>query len=301
MSAPIEPKPRSIVSGACLCGAVTFEVAPPYAWFAHCHCSLCRKHHGTLFSTGVGVAARHLRWLSGTSEVVQYHVTAAFERPFCGRCGSKVPGRSHEADAWNVPAGLLAGDIGARPRTHIFVAAKSSLHTIDDALPQYETYPPGVALDAVANAARPPDRGAVGGSCLCGAVAFDLAATPRGLVHCHCSACRRSRGTPFSSTLLGAAEAFSWRGDASAVRTYAMPAPRTYRSDFCSACGSLVPSIMEGSPQVFVPAGSLDTELGALPAVHLYVSSKAPWDDITDAWPRFAELPPPERFTELFA
>ena len=58
---------------------------------------------------------------------------------------------------------------------------------------------------------------------------------------------------------------------------------------------------MEGSAQVRVPAGSLDTELGTLPAVHLYVGSKAPWDDITDPWPQFDELPPREQLRELLA
>ena len=49
--------------GACLCGAVTFAIAPPYRWFAHCHCSMCRKHHGSLFGTGLGVARERFEWL----------------------------------------------------------------------------------------------------------------------------------------------------------------------------------------------------------------------------------------------
>jgi hypothetical protein len=67
--------------GACLCGAVTFAIAPPYRWFAHCHCSLCRKHHGSLFGSGVGVALDKLEWLRGADAVVRYRATAAFERP----------------------------------------------------------------------------------------------------------------------------------------------------------------------------------------------------------------------------
>jgi hypothetical protein len=51
---------------------------------------------------------------------------------------------------------------------------------------------------------------------------------------------------------------------------------------------------------VLLPAGCIDTALEALPAVHIYVGSKAPWDEITDPWPQFAELPPPERFKEFF-
>ncbi|MND05055.1 hypothetical protein D3C83_256250 [compost metagenome] len=49
-----------------------------------------------------------------------------------------------------------------------------------------------------------------------------------------------------------------------------------------------------------LPAGAIDSPLSPLPAVHLYVGSKAPWYEIADGWPQFAELPPPERLTEFF-
>ena len=68
------------VRGACLCGAVTFTIAPPYRWFAHCHCSMCRKHYGTLFGTSLGVMRAKFRWLAGADEIVHYRATAAFER-----------------------------------------------------------------------------------------------------------------------------------------------------------------------------------------------------------------------------
>jgi hypothetical protein len=29
------------------------------------------------------------------------------------------------------------------------------------------------------------------------------------------------------------------------------------------------------------------------PLAHIFVASKAPWFDITDAYPQYAELPPP--------
>jgi hypothetical protein len=62
-----------------------------------------------------------------------------------------------------------------------------------------------------------------------------------------------------------------------------------------------MPGAATGSPLAVVnlPAGAIDTPLPPLPAVHLYVASKAPWHEIRDAWPQFAELPPPERLTEL--
>jgi fructose-1,6-bisphosphatase/inositol monophosphatase family enzyme len=69
--------------GTCLCGAVSFVVEPPFHWLAHCHCSMCRKHHGTLFGTGLGVERSKFRWLSGADDIVHYRSTDSFERAFC--------------------------------------------------------------------------------------------------------------------------------------------------------------------------------------------------------------------------
>ena len=140
--------------GACLCGAVTFSVAPPYRWFAHCHCSMCRKHHGSLFGTGLGVARDGVPLARRRGEIVHYRASAAFERPFCRHCGSTVPAVSHDERYWHVPAGLLDGDPGARPRTHIFAASRSPLAELDDVLPRHAAYPPGIDATDRRDAAR---------------------------------------------------------------------------------------------------------------------------------------------------
>jgi hypothetical protein len=33
----------SVLSGSCLCGAVTYKVRAPFLRFAHCHCARCRR------------------------------------------------------------------------------------------------------------------------------------------------------------------------------------------------------------------------------------------------------------------
>ena len=284
--------------GACLCGAVTFAIAPPYRWFAHCHCSLCRKHHGTLFSLGLGVARERLEWLTGVDDVVHYRATAAFERPFCRHCGSTVPAASHDERFWHVPAGLLAGDLGARPRSHIFVGSKSPLYEVADALPRHAAYPPGIDVAAAERRRASAATGTLVGSCLCDRIAFRVTAAPRRLVNCYCSLCRRRSGAAFTSTLLAAPDAFEWLRGEDRVRHYALPPPRRYTADFCADCGSPTPGGAAGTT-VMVPAGAVDTALAPLPAVHLYVGSKAPWVAIADGWPQFAELPPAERFTEF--
>jgi hypothetical protein len=286
--------------GACLCGAVTFAIAPPYRWFAHCHCSMCRKHHGTLFGTGLGVADERLEWLGGSADIVHYRASAAFERPFCRHCGSTVPARSQDARYWHVPAGLLEGDPGARPRSQIFAASRSPLFELDDGLPQHEAYPPGTSAPHIEPRPATEPVDGIAGSCLCGGVAFAVGAMPPRVINCYCSLCRRRSAGAFTSTLLAPAAQFRWLRGATRVRTYALPAPRRYGADFCADCGSPVPSLATGQTSTMLPAGAIDSALPALPGVHLYVGSKAPWYTITDTWPQFDELPPREWLTEFF-
>jgi hypothetical protein len=307
--------------GACLCGAVTFAIAPPYRWFAHCHCSLCRKQHGSLFGTGLGVARDNLDWLSGLHDVVHYRATPLFERPFCRHCGSAVPAVSHDERFWHVPAGLLVGDPGARPRSHIFVASRSRLHEITDELPRHAAYPPGFDLPVVERRVQRSPPGTIVGSCLCDCVAFSVTATPRRLVNCYCSLCRRSSGAAFTSTLLTESKHFRWLRGESLVRHYALPPPRQYAAGFCADCGSPVPKVAIGA-RVTLPAGAIDdpwkspegddpwkspkgddpwkSPTGGVQTVHVYVGSKAPWYSITDPWPQFAELPPAAELKDYF-
>ncbi len=210
--------------GACLCGAVAFAIAPPYRWFAHCHCSLCRKHHGSLFGLGVGVARGKLEWRRGTDTIVHYRATAAFARPFCGDCGSTVPAVSHDERFWHVPAGLLDGDPGARPRSHIFVGSKSPLYELTDTLPRHAAYPPEIALPTVEPRATPADSDTITGSCVCDRIAFSVTGVPRRVVNCYCSLCRRRSGSAFTSTLLTTADRFRWLRGEARVRHYALPA-----------------------------------------------------------------------------
>jgi hypothetical protein len=286
--------------GACLCGTASFEIGAPFHWLAHCHCSMCRKHHGTVFGTGLGVERSKFRWLSGEKEIVHYRSTDSFERAFCGRCGSKVPGDSHLPDVLVVPAGTLEGDFGMRPRAHIFVGSKSPLVTINDQLTQFEAYPPGVDLPIIERAAVRAQPGTVTGSCLCGDVGFEVGGAINRLVHCHCSLCRRSRGTAFASALLAAPERFRWTRGQDRVRSYRLPPPRTYRTDFCARCGSPVATLLSDFGIAMLPAGAIDTPLDGVQAVHIYVGSKAVWQEITDSAPQFAEMPPPDRFGEFF-
>ena len=271
--------------GACLCGAVTFAIAPPYRWFAHCHCSMCRKHHGSLFGTGLGVARERLRM----AERQRRH--RSLPRVGGVRAAVLPPLRLHGTGGLARRA-LLAragGPLGRRSRR---AAAQSDLRRIEVAVARARRR--AAAARGVSAGNRPTDHrrpaaparraGGIAGSCLCDGVAFAVAAIPRRVVNCYCSLCRRRSGAAFTSTLLAPTAQFRWLRGETRIRRYALPAPRAdTRADFCADCGSPVPSAGR-RPTVGHAAGRRDRQrLAAVAGVHLYVGSKAPWYTITDA------------------
>jgi hypothetical protein len=281
--------------GSCLCGTVRFEMSGPNQWFTHCHCSMCRKHHGTLYGTSIGIEHQHFKWLQGEADIVHYRSSPAFERPFCKHCGSVVPDTSGEVVV--VPAGTVEGDIEMRPRAHIFVASKSPMTEITDNLKQFTAYPPGYGTILPT-----PERKAAGvqGSCLCGEVEFGIDASPTRLVHCHCSRCRKSRGTAHGANTFVAQSTLHFTRGANHVREFKLPGSFMYAVSFCDCCGSLMPALFAPMKQYMVPVGALDAPFAVQGGVNIYVGSKAIWFAITNNYPQFAELPPRERFAEFF-
>jgi hypothetical protein len=288
-----------MIPGSCLCGTVRFEVAGPYQWFANCHCSMCRKHHGAMHGTTLGAEKANFRWLAGEADIVHYQSSSAFERPFCRHCGSKVP--SIMGDHVIVPAGTLQDDPGARLQAHIFVKSKSPMWEITDSLPQFDDYPPGfenmVATPTKTAATQP--SGALTGSCLCGEVAYRLLETPTKIALCHCTRCQRSRGTAYAVNTFVRRENLEWTRGAELVRTYKVPEAQLFGTAFCARCGSLLPALFAGIKRYNIPLGSLDTPLDARPRLHIHVQSRAPWHTITDALPQFDEMPPRDQVKEL--
>jgi hypothetical protein len=76
------------------------------------------------------------------------------------------------------------------------------------------------------------------------------------------------------------------------------PSPGNIRA-FCKVCGSNMPVLEEEDTHVIIPAGGLDDDPIVRPARHFHTASKAPWFEITDAVPQFAEYPPEEFRVEL--
>ena len=274
---------------SCLCGSVGWQIDGPLEWMSHCHCSRCRKTHGTGFATYVAGAADGFS-MRGREHVVRWESSPGFYRCFCGRCGSVVPGDAFEGRVF-APAGNFDDDFAERPLAHIFVASKAPWYQIADGLPQFDAYPEGI--DASVLPDRPPldPPGAPRGSCLCGAVSYLVEGQPIRAMNCHCSRCRKARSAAHASNLFTSADGVRFTRGGDHLASYKVPDAQFYTHIFCRTCGSSMPRIDPGRGIAIVPMGGLDDEPGMHPQRHIFVGSKAPWYEIADALPQHEEYP----------
>ena len=129
------------IRGSCLCGQVRYELNGGIELINNCHCTMCRKAHGAAFGSFLHAASTGFRWTAGEDLVARYESSPGNVRAFCRVCGSNMPVLEGGGGV-NIPAGTLDDDPGVRPMVHIFVASKAPWFDIEDALPQFEEFPP---------------------------------------------------------------------------------------------------------------------------------------------------------------
>ena len=277
--------------GACLCGTVRYELDGPFTMMAHCHCSMCRKHHGAPFATFVGAAHSGFRWLGGEDALASYASSEQGVRRFCKHCGSVAPMLMPEAGMAIAPAGNLEGDLGIKPQMHMFVASKAPWYTITDSLPQHAGLPPeyggGMGIERPKVAQR---KGIADGSCLCGAVVYEFRAPTR-MYQCHCSRCRRARSAAHGANVFVKLDDFSFTRGEELVAQYRVPEAQRFGVAFCTRCGGKVPRASREGGVVVAPVAALDTDPLMRPQANIFVAWKAPWFDITDNLPQYAGAP----------
>ena len=130
------------LAGHCQCGTVRYRVtARPHELY-HCHCSMCRRCHGTVFATYATVDSADLVIDHGADNLARYDSSPPIHRLFCKTCGCQLfidddgrpgiryftPGTIDWPDHTEAPV----------PARHIFVGSKVPWFGIGDGLHQAE-------------------------------------------------------------------------------------------------------------------------------------------------------------------
>jgi hypothetical protein len=126
-------------TGACACGAVTYEVTGEPTPVTYCHCSKCRRWHGHVGAytavdrTGFRlVEQRGLKW---------HALNRTANRGFCGECGSSLFWDEQGEAKMSICAGTMDAPTGLTSKAHIFVASKGDYYPlVDDGLLRYDEF-----------------------------------------------------------------------------------------------------------------------------------------------------------------
>jgi hypothetical protein len=129
-----------MIQGSCLCGSTTFTIDGALTAARFCHCRNCTKFAGTSPASWALAASSDLT--VDTSGPVTKFDSGRGLRCFCSNCGAPLWFESLEhPEIVAVPLGALdAGEVPA-PEFHLWTKSMPDWCSIDDDLPQHETYP----------------------------------------------------------------------------------------------------------------------------------------------------------------
>ena len=141
--------------------------------------------------------------------------------------------------------------------------------------------------DAADGARRETQRvakraGSHSGSCLCGAIRYQVVGDLRPVVACHCTMCRKTSGHFVSATAVERANmtidedgALNWYRSSDFARR-----------GFCGTCGSNLFWQRDGAEHISIMAGTLNGMSGLETAAHIHVGEKGDYYRIGDDCPQ---------------
>jgi hypothetical protein len=108
------------------------------------------------------------------------------------------------------------------------------------------------------------------GSCLCGAVEYEIDSIDMPIGRCHYRTCRKAHAAPFASTAGVIREHFRWLKGQDKLSFFESSPEKLHH--FCSVCGSHLVAERLNQPHVIVRAATLDEDPGTKPEMHIWTS-----------------------------
>lgn len=121
----------------------------------------------------------------------------------------------------------------------------------------------------------------ISGSCLCGAVNYQISQNIGDIIHCHCIKCRKAHGAAFSSVAKIEDKNFSVSGEEKLSSYQSSPGKTRC---FCSNCGSQIYAKRDNTDFIVLRLGTLndDSMIGSeyQEAKHIWLAEKACWYEL---------------------
>jgi hypothetical protein len=125
------------------------------------------------------------------------------------------------------------------------------------------------------------------GSCLCGAVRFEVRGPLAPPSACHCTMCRKHTGhfeagtdAPRSAVTVTGEDRVTWYQSSESVRR-----------GFCAVCGSSMFFDILSTDRIGLSMGVFDTPTNVRLTEHIFVADKGDYYEIGDGLPQYATIP----------
>ena len=115
-----------VLTGSCLCGAVSISSSSISNHVAACHCSMCRKWGGGPL---LGVECEGELSFSGAENIGVYQSSEWAERGFCKNCGSHLFYRLKENNHYYLPVGIFDNSEGLVFDLQVFIEEKPEYYS----------------------------------------------------------------------------------------------------------------------------------------------------------------------------
>lgn len=127
------------------------------------------------------------------------------------------------------------------------------------------------------------------GSCLCGAIRFEVDGFGPEIAHCHCTMCRKFHGAAFATLATVDRSQLRWQSGEELLRSYT-GSNKTVRQ-FCERCGSSLTFASTHAPphEIEIALAAFDDPLPIEPDAHIFLDYRANWYDVTDDLTHFGE------------
>lgn len=113
------------------------------------------------------------------------------------------------------------------------------------------------------------------GSCLCGAIIYEVERLDMPILHCHCTTCRKAHAAVYAPTAGVYRENFRWLQGQEKLSAYESSPGKT--RFFCSVCGSHIVASRDAQPHVVLRVATLDDDPNETPKGHIWISHDVPW------------------------
>ena len=131
---------------------------------------------------------------------------------------------------------------------------------------------------------------AIRGGCFCASVRYELEGSLQNARACHCSRCRKAfSGASSAYAELSPSSSLEWLSGEDLLTVF--ETGEGWGMAFCSKCGSTICGLHDGQVHGLT-LGCIDGDPGVEIAMHIFVDSKAAWDQIGGDAKQFAEHGP---------